>query len=99
MPIPFKGVINGEVLSPVYNLPFKITSIKIANLNAGSTVLNFSVTDGVNDIYLAPQNYTQDEGDMWQDSITELMPAGNQIKISTNALVSYYITIENITSE
>jgi len=99
MPIPFKGIISGEVLSPVYNLPFRIKSLKIANLNAGATTLNLTVTDGVSDIYLAPQNLVLSEGDMLQDSTSEVMPIGNQIKISSSASVSYYITIENVEAE
>lgn len=96
MPSVFKGTINGEVLSQEYVLPFRIVSTKIANLNAGSTTLNLSITDGITDIYLAPNNLVLSQGDMLQDYASEVMSAGNKIKISTSANVSYFLTIENV---
>lgn len=98
MPVPFKGTISGEVLSQAYTLPFKISFFNVANLNAGSTTVNITVTDGVTDIYISPQNLVLAEGDMLEGDSEQVMPAGNKIKISTNANVSYYFTIDNIQS-
>lgn len=98
MPVPFKGVINGTVLSEAYTLPFKISIFNVANLNAGNTTVNVSVTNGVTDIYIAPQNLVLSEGDMLQGDSAQVMPGGNQIKVSSTAEVSYYFTIENIES-
>lgn len=99
MPVPFKGNINGTVLSQVYTLPFRISFFQVANLNAGATTLNLTVTDGVTDVYIAPQNLVLAEGDMLQDNTVQVMPSGNQIKISSSANVSYYFTIDNITPD
>lgn len=94
--VSFKGVINGTVTSVVYNLPFKILYMKVANLNAGNTVVNITIEDGYNSVYIAPKDLTLSSGDFIQDSTGQVMDAGNQIKISTSGSVSYYFTIENI---
>lgn len=96
MPTPFKGTINGTVMSQVYTLPFMITYCNIVNKNAGTTTLNLSVYNGSTDVLLLPQNLQLSEGDMVTGDFEQVMEAGNQIKVSTNASVDYYFTIKNI---
>jgi hypothetical protein len=96
MPLPFKGNITGTVTSPVYNLPFKITFFTVANKNAGSTTIDLTVTDGVENLSISPQSLLLSEGDMLEGCSQQIMEAGSQIKIVSNASVDYFFTIENM---
>ncbi len=98
MPVPFKGSnLSGEALSDIYTLPFKISFFTVANKNAGTTIVNVSVTDGVDDIHIVPNDLELSEGDMLQGTDKQVMEGGKQIKITSDAAVDFYFTLENIT--
>ena len=98
MPVAFKGNINGTATSPVYSLPFKITFFTVANKNAGATTVNITVTNGVENLSISPQNLSLSEGDMLEGSSQQILETGSQIKVVSNASVDYFFTIENIES-
>jgi hypothetical protein len=100
MPIPFKGTnFTGTVLSQAdTTLPFKVAFFTIANKNSGATIINVSVTDGVSDIHIVPQDLNLDEGDMLEGTFNnQIMDAGNQIKLVSDNPVDYFFNLENIT--
>jgi hypothetical protein len=100
MAISYQGNTSIAVTSPVYNLPFKVTFFTISNLYAGTTTITVSVTDGVTDILLSAKNMQLSDGDFMQGGENEMIiPAGNQIKIETDQLISYYFTIVNMKPE
>jgi len=90
---------TGTVLSEAgTTLPFKVAFFTITNKNTGSTIINVSVTDGVDDILIVPQDLNLDEGDMLEGTLNEqIMDAGNQIKIVSDNPIDYYFTLNNIT--
>ena len=96
MGLPFKGSVNGTATSEAYNLPFKITFFTVANKNAGVTTLNVTVTDGITDLSIVPQNLLLNQGDMLEGSSEQIIEIGSQIKVASDALVDYFFTIENI---
>ncbi len=99
MPLPFKGKnMTGTILSQAdTTLPFKVAFFTIANKNSGSTVINVSVTDGVDDILIVPQDLALDEGDMLEGTLNEqIMSPGNQIKITSDNPIDFYFTLSNI---
>lgn len=100
MALPYQGNTSITVTSPVYNLPFKITFFTISNLYAGTTTITVSVTDGATDVLLTAQGLQLSDGDFMQGTLNEMIiDAGNQIKIETDQLISYYFTIINMKAE
>jgi len=96
MPLIFKDNTSINVDLPVSILPFKITFFSIANKNAGTTTVNLYVSDGVKNISIVPQDLQLNEGDMLQGNTEQVMEVGNQIKITTDGSIDYFITIDNI---
>jgi 2-keto-3-deoxy-L-rhamnonate aldolase RhmA len=79
-------------------LPFKVAFFTITNKNAGATIVNVAITDGVDDILIVPQDLVLQEGDMLQEGDSnQIMDAGNQIKITSDADIDFFFTLENIT--
>lgn len=99
MPVPFKGKnLNGTALSGGgYTLPLRVSFFTITNKNAGTTIINVAITDGSTDILIVPQNLELSEGDMLQEADgNQILEGGKQIKITSNANVDYFFTLENI---
>lgn len=98
MPNIFRGNTNTTVDSPTYTLPFQITFFTIANKNSGSTTVNVYVRKDSQNISIVPNNLQLSEGDMLEGNSQLVMEAGSNLRITADASVDYYFTIDNIKS-
>ena len=96
MPFVFRGNINGEVSSTVYNLPFKIKFFTVANKNGGQVNINIWIKNNSEQLSIVPENLSLNDGDMLQGDYAQIFEAGNQIVLSSNGSVDFYFTVENV---
>lgn len=101
MPRSFRGTVNnGEVTSSADNLPYMVISCILINKTASTNTINLSVVGEGSEFWISPKGLVlATAGAANSYYITDvpfLMNPEDQLKVTSTAELSYFITIENI---
>lgn len=95
MSYPFRGNINGTVLSQSQNLPMMIENFSLVNKDAGAAIVNVYLLRGVNQICIMPLNKSISAGSNYESIRPTILLATEQIKVQSSAAIDYDFLISN----
>jgi|SRR6185503_5262448 len=93
---PFRGNINGVVLSQSQDLPMVIENFTLVNMTGGSVVCNVYLIKDSRTVVIAPYGGTINANGIYTSEIPRVLEKGEQIKLATSGLVDYDFEINNL---
>jgi hypothetical protein len=96
---PFRGNINGEVLSPSdlnSQLPLVLNNFTLVNMTGGAVVANVYLIKDSRTVCITPVAYSISVNERYTDEIPRVLEIGEQIKLATSGNVSYDFELNNI---
>lgn len=92
---PFRGTINGTVLSQSQNLPMVIENFSLVNKDSGAVTVNVYLLMGAAQVCIMPLNKSISAGANYESERPVVLLATEQIKISTSGSVDYDFNLSN----
>lgn len=96
MPVPFRGNINGEVLSQSQNLPMLVEGFTLVNKTGGTIGVNVYLMVGGTEVAVMPLNKQLAAGEMYEATNQVIILATEQIKVQTSGSTDYNFYINNM---
>lgn len=96
---PFRGSINGTVLSQQQDLPMVIDSFSLVNMTGGTVGANVYMINNNIQVAVMPNNYQINAGAIYEHTRGVVMRKNEQIKLVTTGQVDYDFTISNLPTD